>query len=69
MPFAAALKQFHALKKKCLVHKFQVYNDIYQWPQILTEIDFGPVYHMDYSENLTQPFKYEPQSSHFNKKQ
>ena len=29
----------------------------------------GEIYHMDFSENLTQLFKYEPQSSHFNKSQ
>ena len=31
--------------------------------------DLGPIYHMDYSENITQSFKYEPQELHFNKKQ
>ena len=69
LPFADALKQFNSLKQKYLAHKFQVYNDMYHWPQILSATEFGPIYHMDYSENLCQSFKYEPQSSHFNKNQ
>ena len=28
---------------------------------------FGAIYHLDYSEKLTQSFKYEHQPSHFNK--
>ena len=32
-------------------------------------VHIGVIYHMDYSENLSQQYKYEPQSSHFNKNQ
>ena len=58
------------LKTKYLMHRYQVFNDKHQWPKILATTDsFGPIYHFDYSENLTQSYKYEPQASHFNKKQ
>ena len=58
------------LSLKCahLKHKYQVYNNKHHWPEILrTTEEFGAIYHLDYSENLTQSYKYEPQSSHFNK--
>ena len=46
-----------------------MYNDNYQWPRILATIpDNGPIYHMDYSENMAQMHKYEVQSAHFNKR-
>ena len=34
-----------------------------------TTNDIGEIYHMDYSENLSQQYKFKPQSSHFNKQQ
>ena len=50
------------------MHKY--YNDKFHWPKILSTIpEQGEIYHMDYSENLSQAYKYEPQSSHFNKQQ
>lgn len=53
-----------------MIYRYQLRNNSYHWPQILnTTGDFGPTYHIDYSENITQSFKYEPQESHFNKKQ
>ena len=57
------------LKKKYTMHKYQVYNDIFHWKSILNTSTDGPIYHMDYSENLTQMHKEEAQSSHFNKAQ
>ena len=58
------------MKKDYVMHKFQIYNDKLHWPTILASTrTHGEIYHMDYSENLTQLFKYEPQSSHFNKSQ
>ena len=52
------------------MHRYQVFNDKLHWPKILTTTDDqGPIYHFDYSENLAQSYKYEPQSSHFNKNQ
>ena len=51
-------------------HKYQVFNDQFHWPKILaTANDIGEIYHMDYSENLSQQYKFEPQSSHFKKQQ
>ena len=52
------------------MHKYQVYNDKHHWPSILASSeDFGPIYHMDYSKNIAQMYKYKPQSSHFSKQQ
>ena len=31
--------------------------------------DIGKIYHLDYSENMSQQYKYEPRSSHFIKMQ
>ena len=68
--FTEIYKSLSELRTKYLMHRYQVFNDKYQWPQILATTDtLGPIYHFDYSENLTQSYKYEPQSSHFNKKQ
>ena len=59
-----------SLKCTYLKHKYQVYNDKHHWQKILrTTEEFGAIYHLDYSENLIQSYKYEPQSSHFNKAQ
>ena len=69
--FKKAVAKLIALKWKYLMHRYQVCNDSYHWPQILNTIgDLGPIYHIDYSENITQSFKYEPsQESHFNERQ
>ena len=62
-------KKLCSLRKEYCTHKFLVYNDNYQWPRILATIpDYGPIYHMDYSENMAQMHKYEVQSAHFNKR-
>ena len=68
------LKELHkkvlSLKKWYTKHKYQVHNNVFHWPRILaTTADYGKIYHMDFSENLTQSYKYEPQSSYFNKQQ
>ena len=34
-----------------------------------TTPEIGPIYHMDFSENLSQMHKFEPQSLHFSKAQ
>ena len=55
------------LKKEYCTHKYFVYNDKYHWPRILASVpEYGPIYHMDYSENMAQ--KFEVQSAHFNKR-
>ena len=64
------VSKLQLVKYSYLMHRYQVNNDIYYWPQILSSIEtIGPIYHMDFSENLPQLFKHEPQSSHFNRKQ
>ena len=68
--FKEVTEKSMSIKWKYLSHRYQVSNDTYHWPQILSTTNaLGPVFHMDYPENVTQAFKYEPQSSHFNKKQ
>ena len=58
------------LKKEYTCHKFQVYNDIHHWPKVVsTTSEIGSIYHMDFSENLSQMHKFEPQPSHFSKSQ
>ena len=52
-----------------LKHYYQVYNDRYHWKFILDFKDHGEIFHYDFSENIVQMFKAEPQSSHFNKNQ
>ena len=59
-----------AVKKDYTCHEYQVFNGKFHWPKILSTCeDIGVIYHMDYSENLSQEYKYEPQWSHFNKNQ
>ena len=59
--------RLNKMKKEYLIF---LYNDKFHWPKILVTTEaIGPIYHMDFSENLSQQFKYEPQSCHFNKKQ
>ena len=57
------------VRKEYCRHKYQVYNDISQWPRIFATVpECGPIHHIDYSENMTQMHKYEVQSAHFNKR-
>ena len=68
--FKEVTEKLMSIKWKYLSHRCQVSNDIYDCPQIFsTTNELGPIFHMDYLENITQAFKYEPQSSHLNKKQ
>lgn len=73
LPLSECLDKFKLSKLSYLSHQYQVHNDTYQWPQVLSTVPtLGPIYHMDYSESLPQLFKFEPQSfnkKHFNKKQ
>ena len=58
------------MKKKCLCHRFEVENDKSQWRKILASIEeIGPIFHMDFSENVTGTPKFEVQSAHFSKRQ
>ena len=51
------------------MHRYQVLNDRHHWAKILSSLEIGPIYHLDFSENLAQMYKEEAQSSHFNKPQ
>ena len=58
--------------RKCIqaIYKYQVFSGQFQWPKILSLCNsISRIYHMDYSENLSQQYKFEPQSYHFNKSQ
>ena len=62
--------EFIAKKHVYLKHRFQIANDKFEWKKILYTIpEFGVIYHMDYSENLSGSPKFEPQDAHFSKKQ
>ena len=68
MTYSELFTELCRYKKPYLVHKYEVFNDIYHWPKILqTATDIGPIYRMDFSENIGQMYKYKPQSSHFRK--
>ena len=59
-----------SMKKLYITHKLEVYNDAFHWLKIITSIPgIGEIYHLDYSENMTQQNKFECQSLHFSKKQ
>ena len=54
---------------KCIYknHKYQVLNDQFHCSKILTYNSIGRIYHTDYFDNLSQEYKFELQSCHFNK--
>ena len=51
-----------------LLHRYECRNDQYHWP-IIRGNCLGYTYHMDYSENISNSPKYEPQDAHFSSKQ
>ena len=63
------LLQILALKKKYLYHQYQIRNDKINWKTVLSTVDQGDIFWCDYSENLQGTPKFEPQDSHFSKKQ
>jgi len=68
--FQELYKKLEDMRKVYLMHRYQFNNDVFQWPIILaTTNTYGPIFHMNFSENLSQMYKYEPQSSHFSKRQ
>ena len=70
MTYSEIYKTLISLKKVYTTHKYQVFNDQFHLPKILaTANDIGEICHMDYSENLSQQYKFETHSSHFNKQQ
>ena len=64
MTYQELYKKLGDIKKIYLMHRYQVNNDVFHWPMILaTTIIHDSIYHIDYSENLSQMYKFEPQSS------
>ena len=58
------------LKKEYTCHEYQVYNDIHHWPTVFSNtLEIGPIYHMDFSENLSEMHKFKSQSLHFSEAQ
>ena len=58
------------MKSKYLSHRWEIENDKVHWKLILNSADdFGPVFHLDFSENINGTPKYEVQSAHFHKSQ
>ena len=58
-----------AMKHKYLEHRFQVENDRFHWKKVIySQQDFGTLFHMDYSENVSGTPKLEPQDAHFSKR-
>ena len=67
--FADLYKKLWSVKNSYTKHKYQVYNDTYQWPLILATVEeYGEIWYSDFSENMSQLNKYEVQSAHFNKR-
>ena len=53
-----------------LLRQYQAQNDSFVWKHILESVDdLGPIFHMNYSENLGPTAKIEAQSAHFSKRQ
>ena len=70
MSYEELVKIAWKMQKQYLVHKYEVFNDMHHWPVILsTTSEIGSIYHMDFSENVSQMHNSGPQSSHFNKAQ
>ena len=70
MKYKDVFKKLMDVRTKYLIHKYQVHNDKYHSSVIAQTVEqYGPLFHMDYSENLITAYKFEPQSSHFNKTQ
>lgn len=69
MAYKDLYKALQSIRKKYTMHRYQILNDKYHWPKIVsTTEEYGEIMHCDYSENMSQITKFEPQSAHFNKK-
>ena len=63
-------KQIMSMKNDYLYHRYQIVNDRFEWKSILhTTREYGMIFHLDFSENITGTPKLEPHSAHFNKNQ
>ena len=63
--------EFDSMAQLYLVHRYEIVNDNFLWPQlqILAESNLGYIFHQDYSENISSTPKFEPQDAHFSGKQ
>ena len=67
-PVVEIYSSIMSMKDKYLQHRFQVENDRYHWKKVIdSQQDFGTLFHMDYSENVSGTPKFEPQDAHFSK--
>ena len=58
------------IQEEYLVHRYEVENDKREWKLILHTVPtYGPIFHLDYSENIQLTPKREVQAAHFNKPQ
>ena len=55
-------------KKLYTCHKFQVFNDQFHWANSNCD-QTSEINYMDFPDDLSQQYKYEPQSCHFSKQQ
>ena len=58
------------MAKKYLIHRYDVEHDKFVWPLIRQKASDqnAPIAHCDYSENIQEIPKFQPQDMHFNKK-
>ena len=69
-PVTEIFKKLCNSKNTYLCHRWQIEHDKVKWENILQLPDTtGPIFHVDFSENISGTPKYEVQSAHFNKSQ
>ena len=62
--------EFLNARKNYFIHRFQVEHDKSMWHKILnTVLELGPIFNLDYLDNIQITQKYKPQSAHLNKRQ
>ena len=61
------VEEFHEFKSNIdskrsayLLHRYEIKNDSFHWPQIMSDTDLGIIFHQDYSENISCSPKFEP---------
>ena len=63
-------EKLDAAAKSYLIHRYDVEHDKFSWPKILSKASERNIVvtHRDYSENIQEKLKMEPQAMHFSKK-
>ena len=67
-PIQEFITKFDSKQSAYLLHRFEIKNDIFNWPQILSDTDLGYLFRQAYSENISCNPKYEPEDAHFSSK-